>query len=139
MAPPPVGNHNTIKCIVYDSIRYIQTNIHSFFVFISYGRCHGRYCIHTYIIGHYNSSVRIIDLVSHTTYVVCVNFYTQVAGPTSLESTPNDRFFEKLFMAVLFTLRIFARNLLRGNRRRNICFSYFVLMLNLRDESGLDV
>ena len=30
--------------------------------------------IHTYIIGHYNPSVRIIDLVSHTTYVVCVNF-----------------------------------------------------------------
>ena len=26
------------------------------------------------IIGHYNPSVRIIDLVSHTTYVVCVNF-----------------------------------------------------------------
>ena len=30
--------------------------------------------IHTYIIGHYSHSVRIIDLVSHTTYVVCVNF-----------------------------------------------------------------
>ena len=29
---------------------------------------------HTYIIGHYNPSVRIIYLVSHTTYVVCVNF-----------------------------------------------------------------
>ena len=28
----------------------------------------------TYIIGHYNNSVRIIDLVSHTTYVVYVNF-----------------------------------------------------------------
>ena len=28
----------------------------------------------TYIIGHYNPSVRIIDLVSYTTYVVCVNF-----------------------------------------------------------------
>ena len=27
-----------------------------------------------YLIGHYNPSVRIIDLVSHTTYVVCVNF-----------------------------------------------------------------
>ena len=37
--------------------------------------------IHTYIIGHYNPSVRIIDLVSHTTYVVCVNFYMWVAGP----------------------------------------------------------
>ena len=30
--------------------------------------------LHTYIIGHYNPSVSIIDLVSHTTYVVCVNF-----------------------------------------------------------------
>ena len=30
--------------------------------------------IHTYIIGHYNPSVRIIDLVSHTIYVVCVIF-----------------------------------------------------------------
>ena len=30
--------------------------------------------IHTYIIGHYNPSVGIIDLVSHTTYVVCINF-----------------------------------------------------------------
>ena len=31
---------------------------------------------HTYIIGHYSPSVRIIDLVSHTTYIVCVNCYT---------------------------------------------------------------
>ena len=30
--------------------------------------------IHIYINGHYNPSVRIIDLVSHTTYVVNVNF-----------------------------------------------------------------
>ena len=30
--------------------------------------------IHTYIIGHYNLSVRILELVSHTIYVVCVNF-----------------------------------------------------------------
>ena len=30
--------------------------------------------IHTYIIGHYNPSVRIMDLVSPTTYVACVNF-----------------------------------------------------------------
>ena len=33
------------------------------------------YILHpTYIIGHYNHSVRIIDLASHTIYVVCVNF-----------------------------------------------------------------
>ena len=30
--------------------------------------------MHKYIIGHYNASVKIIDLVSHTTNVVCVNF-----------------------------------------------------------------
>ena len=30
--------------------------------------------IHTYIIGNYNLAVRIVDLISHTTYVVCVNF-----------------------------------------------------------------
>ena len=32
------------------------------------------YIHNTYIIGHYNPSVRIIDLLSHNTYVVCVNF-----------------------------------------------------------------
>ena len=31
-------------------------------------------CIHTYVIDHYNTLVSNIDLVSHTTYVVCVNF-----------------------------------------------------------------
>ena len=35
--------------------------------------CWVRYC-NTYIIGHYNPSARIIDLVSHSAYVVCVNF-----------------------------------------------------------------
>ena len=30
--------------------------------------------LHTYVIGLYNTSVRIIDIVSYTTYVVCVNF-----------------------------------------------------------------
>ena len=40
-------------------------------------------------------------------------------GIYSLKSTPNNRFFEKLFMAILFILRVIARNLLSGNRRRN--------------------
>ena len=75
--------------------------------------------IHTYIIGHYNPSVRIIDLVSYTTYVVCVNFIHKWRNLHSLKSTPNYRFFEKLFIAILFTLRVFARNLVKGNRRRN--------------------
>ena len=40
------------------------------------------YIYHIYIIGHYNPTVRIIDLVSHTTYVVCVNFLHKWRGPT---------------------------------------------------------
>ena len=48
------------------------------------------YNIHTYIIGHYNPSVRIIDLVSYTTLYIS-------GGTYSLKSTPNDRFFVKTF------------------------------------------
>ena len=85
---------------------------------------------HTYIIGHYNPSVGIIDLVFHTIYVMFVNFIHKWRD-----------FFEKLFMADFqFTLGVFARNLLRGNRRRNIYFfSYFVLVPDLGYEPGLDV
>ena len=72
-----------------------------------------------YIIGHYNPSVWITDLVSHISLMLCVLILYVSGGTYSLKSTPNDRFFEKLFMPMLFTLRVFARNLLRGNRRRN--------------------
>ena len=63
--------------------------------------------IHTYIIGQYNPSVRIIALVSYTTYVVA--------------STPNDRFFEKLSMSILLNLRkktlfVFCFNVWTGAR-----------------------
>ena len=40
-------------------------------------------------------------------------------------------------MAGLFTLTIFARNLLRENLRKKIFFSYFVLMPDLGYEPGL--
>ena len=71
-----------------------------------------RYYIHTDIIGLYNPSVRIIDIVFYSTYVMCVNFIHKWRL-YSLKSTPNERFFEKLFMVILFTLRVFTRNLLR--------------------------
>ena len=63
--------------------------------------------IHTYIIGHYNPSVIIIDLVSHTTYVVWVNFLYISGGTYSLKLVPNDRFVEKLFMAIFIYSREF--------------------------------
>ena len=30
----------------------------------------------THIIGHYNPSFRIIDVVSHTIYIMCINFFS---------------------------------------------------------------
>ena len=52
-----------------------------------------------------------MSLVAHTTYVVCVNFIhkwreLQFKVDHSLNWTPNDRFFEKLFMAILFIIKL---------------------------------
>ena len=66
-----------------------------------------------WLIGRELKPVRIIDVVSHTTYVVCVNILYISGGTYSLKSTWNERFFEKLFVAILFTIRTFARNLER--------------------------
>ena len=51
--------------------------------------------------------------------MLCVLILYISGGTYSLKSTANDRFFEKLFMTIIITVRVFARNLLRGNRRRN--------------------
>ena len=59
----------------------------------------------TYIIGHYNPSVRIMDLVPCTTYVMCFNFIHK--WTYNLKSIKNNRFYEKLFMAILFAGRVF--------------------------------
>ena len=67
------------------------------------------------VIGHYKPAVRIIDLVSHTTYVVCVNFLYISGGTYSLKSTPYDRFFEKLFMAIFIWLSEFLPKICRRN------------------------
>ena len=72
--------------------------------------------IHICIIGHYNPSVRIIDLVSHTNYVVCVNFIHKWRELQFKVDSFHGRF--------LFTLRVFVRNLMRGNCRRNTFFVF---------------
>ena len=69
--------------------------------------------IHTFIIAHYNPSARIIDLVSHTTYVVYLKFFTRVAAHKLHKLlTPNNSFLfffffffvEKLSMAIFILL-----------------------------------
>ena len=67
-------------------------------------------------------------LASHTTHVVCVNFMREWRD-LQFNVDSNDRFLRNFFMVILFTLRVSARNLLRGSRRRNI-FSYLMWGLN---------
>ena len=51
--------------------------------------------------------------------MLCVLILYISGGTYSLKPTPNYGFFEKLFIAILFTLWVFARKLLSGNRRIN--------------------
>ena len=72
--------------------------------------------IHTQLM--IQSSIWIMDLVSHTIYVVFVNFLHWLAG---WKSIPNDAIFRGNFY---FTLRDVARNVLRGCRLRHIFFIF---------------
>ena len=59
------------------------------------------------------------DPTSHSNHVVFVNFI-HMGRNLQFKVYSEEQMFEKLIMAVLFTLRVSARNLLRGSRRRNI-------------------
>ena len=69
---------------------------------------------------------QVYDLASHSTYVVYVNFIHEFKVDSERQ------ILEKLFMAILFILRVFASHLLRRRRRRYI----FVLMSDLWFELG---
>ena len=86
--------------------------------------------LHTYVIGHYNLSVRIIDLVSHTNYIVCVNFIHECRG-LQFKIHFQRQIFEKASQADFNLLsRVSVRNLLKDSCRRNN-FLYFVLGKNI--------
>ena len=78
--------------------------------------------LYAYIIGHYNPSVRIINIVSYTTYVVCVNLYIS-GGTYSFKSTPNDRFFERIFHGNF----IYSKSLCQKSAEREIAEEMFFL------------
>ena len=63
------------------------------------------------------------DLASPITYVVCVNFVHEWRY-LEFKVDSKRQIFDKLFMAILFTFRIFARNLLRGRRNIFVIFCF---------------
>ena len=89
-----------------------------------------RYCwqFATYIHNWSLQSFRQDYWPSFSHHLCCVLILYISDGTYSLKSIPNDKFFEKLFMAILFTLKVFATNLLRVNRRRNtFCILFWCL------------
>ena len=107
--------------VFFPKSKAIQRDSHCRELAIGYQFNCSKFTAITYVhntIGNYNPSVRIMDLVSHTTYVVCINFIHKWW----------DLHFWKVFMAVLFTLRDFAKNLLKGNCQRNtFCILFWCL------------
>ena len=98
------------------------------------------YFIHsqfTYIIGHYNPSVRIMDLVSYTTYVVCVNFIHKWRDLQFKVDSERQFFLEKLFMAFNYSQSFCQKSAERKSPKKY--FSYFVLMSGLGLECWLFV
>ena len=114
----------TSHCLVW-----ILVQRHNWAIFLI-GPCWRNFCVswqtatlHTYIdiIGHYNPLVRIIGLVSHITYLVCVNFISKWRDIQFKVDCERQIFlgnFPWQFLFNLFyTLRVFARNLLRERER----------------------
>ena len=97
-----IGHHNSLLLLI--------TENNMFLVFLIY--------IHTYIIHNWSlqSFSQDYNIASH--YVACGNFIHEWRDSEL-------QIFEKLFMAILLTLRVFARNLHRVCRRKNIFIFLF--------------
>ena len=81
--------------------------------------------IHTYIHNWpLQAFSQYYGLASHTIHVVCANFIHEWRD-LQFKVDSERQIFEKLFHGRFITLRVFATNLLRGNRRRNIFFFIF--------------
>ena len=95
----------------------LHTTVYFFFLIISGFKYKIRFCLQIFL-------VVTTTLVFHTTYVVCVNFYTLYKWRDLQFKVDSERqiFLEKLFMAIFFTLRVFVRNLLSGKNTFRILF-----------------
>ena len=95
--------------------QYRKFSWNDHWVIVTYDSEAKLYFSYTYV---HNGSVKIIYLLSHTTYVVSVNFIHK-RRDQQFKVDSERHIFEKLFMEILFTLRVFGKNLLRGNHGIN--------------------
>ena len=93
------------------------------------------FLMYAYIIGHYNPSVRIIDLVSHTTYVVCVNFIHKWQDLQFKLNSERQIFWETFHGNFIYSQSFCQKSAERKSPMEY--FSYFVLISALRLEPWL--
>ena len=89
--------------------------------------------IYTYIIGHYNPSVRIIHLFSHTTYVVCANFIHKWRDLQFKVDSERQIFWETFHGNIIYSQSFCQKSAKRKSRKKY--FSYFVLMSGAWDSN----
>ena len=92
----------------------------------------------TYLIGHYNPSVRIVNLISHTTYVVCVNFIHKWRDLQFKVDSERQIFFWETFHSNFIYFQSFCQKSAERKSPKKR-FSYFVLMSGLGLEPWLFV
>ena len=81
--------------------------------------------------GHYNSGNRFTIWLL-TPLMLCVSNLSTSGATYSLMGTSDDRYLRNIFLAILFTLRVFVSNLLNESSRRNIyLFGCLIGCLNL--------
>ena len=101
---------------------------------LNYG---GFWYIHTYIIGHYNPSVRIIDLVSYTTYVVCVKLIHKWRDLLFKADSERQIFWETFHGNFIYSQSFCQKSAERKSPKKY--FLYFVFMSGLGLELWLYV
>ena len=84
------------------------------------------------IIGHYNPSVRITDLASHTTHVVCVNFICEWRD-LQFNVVSERQIFEKLFHGRF----IYSQSFCQKSAEAKSSKKYFFFIFRFDAEPGI--
>ena len=87
-----------------------------------------------FIIGHYNPLIRLIDLVTHTTNVMCVNFIHKWRN-LQFKVDSERQIFGETFHGNFIYSQGFCQHLLRGNSRKILLFWVQTQYLATRLES----
>ena len=112
-------------------LEFTHLRIYEFWIFIA-----ALWYKRLYTICHYKPSVKIMDLVCHITYIACVNFLHKWQN-IPFQVVSKWQIFEELFIATLYSLRIFAKICWEEVAEEiNFFFSYFRFDLKPRFTSN---